>query len=393
MIDFEDFVLAKEYIEKGKENELYDYLFENGFFERAELPKTMEGRKHSPTEVYLSLTSGCNFACTYCYARAGETNEVLSWDKIVQSIDQVYRNARNNQEKEIEVTFHGTGEATVRWETLVDAVKYTLQKLPQGWHVYFSLVTNSALLDDEKVKFLKDNDFDVTVSMDGLEKWQNLQRPYRDGRGTFKDVVSAIRLLVKYDVDFGIRSTITGLNQGEMIEFVRFCAELGCKKIYLVPVSIAGRGESGTLQVDAESFIKDYVYLLDVSEEWGIEVHTPSDDISRSSAGFCDADGSIFAVLPDGSISSCTRVTREEDPLSDMFFIGEVKDEGITLFLKKIEKLRELNVYSFKECEGCFAKFVCSGGCHADRFSQGISEEACMITKFVVWSNLLKALS
>ena len=354
------------------------------------LPKTRIGVKYGPTELYLSLTSGCNLACRYCYARAGESTMRLNWRKIETSINQLFQYVKEEGGNKVEITFHGTGEAMIEWETLVKTVEYALEKLPRSWEVYFSLVTNGVLLCEEKVQFLKQHEFSLTVSMDGLEEVQNLQRPYRNGRGTFHSVVAGIRLLIEHGIEFGVRATITGENQEEMIEFVKYCSDLGCNAVYLVPYSKAGRGEDGIMPVDSKKFIQDYAFLLDKSKEWGIDIHTPSDDISRISAGFCDADGNIFAVMPDGSISSCTRVTRVDDPLAKIFFIGEVTEDTVAIDIKKVSALRQLSTYSFAECENCFARFICAGGCYADRQTEGLLYESCYITREVIWSKLLQ---
>ena len=390
-VDDDGIALVKEYIANPEEgNEFFQYLLENDFLQEAAIPQGRVGEKYGPTELYLSLTSGCNLACRYCYARAGENTRRLSWERIEASIEQLYRYAKEKGEDEIEITFHGTGEATVEWKTLVKTVEYALHTLPEDWKIYFSLVTNGVLLNEERVRFLKQHEFSITVSMDGLERVQNLQRPFRNGNGTFHAVTEGVRLLVKHEVEFGVRTTITGENQGEMVEFVKFCSELGCKAIYLVPYSRAGRGEEGIASVNPELFIQDYTYLLGQSEEWGIKVHTLSDDVGRVSAGFCDADGSIFAVMPDGSVSSCTRVTRADEAIAKMFFIEEVTEEGVYIDPAKVSQLRQLNVYSFAECNNCFARFVCAGGCHADRLTRELSEESCYITREVVWSQILR---
>lgn len=390
-VDVDGISLIKAYIANPKEEDGFcQYLLENEFFQEVALPEGRVGEKYGPTELYISLTSGCNLACRYCYARAGENTRRLSWKRIVVSIEQLYRYAKEKGENKVEITFHGTGEATVEWKTLVKTVEYALQELPKDWKLYFSLVTNGVLLSDEKVRFLQSHEFSITVSMDGLERVQNLQRPYRNGRETFSAVVEGIRLLVKYGVEFGVRTTITGVNQEEMVEFVKFCSGIGCKAVYLVPYSRAGRGEEGIVPVDSEKFVQDYVYLLEKSEEWEIKVHTLSDDLGRISAGFCDADGSIFAVMPDGHVSSCTRVTRADEALAKMFFIGEVTEDGVLMDQEKISQLRQLNVYSFAECDNCFARFVCAGGCHADRLTGELSEESCYVTREVVWSQILR---
>lgn len=168
-VDADGISLVKEYLANPEEgNEFYQYLLENEFFQEVALPQGRIGEKYGPTELYLSLTSGCNLACRYCYARAGENSRRLSWERIEVSINQLYRYAKENEENEVEITFHGAGEATVEWKTLVKTVEYALRELPEYWKLYFSLVTNGVLLNEENVQFLKQHEFSITVSMDGL---------------------------------------------------------------------------------------------------------------------------------------------------------------------------------------------------------------------------------
>ncbi|MEA3357427.1 MAG: SPASM domain-containing protein, partial [Patescibacteria group bacterium] len=122
---------------------------------------------------------------------------------------------------------------------------------------------------------------------------------------------------------------------------------------------------------------------------------TVSDLLDTVSARYCNADGNNFAVMPDG-ISSCTRVTRSSDELSEMFFIGSWDEEGLQIDENKVRELRGLNLYSFSSCDECFARFSCSGGCHHDRFSSSppsMPEGHCEIIRMILWEKLRKMLS
>lgn len=102
-VDADGISLVKEYLANPEEgNEFYQYLLENEFFQEVALPQGRIGEKYGPTELYLSLTSGCNLACRYCYARAGENSRRLSWERIEVSINQLYRYAKENEENEVE---------------------------------------------------------------------------------------------------------------------------------------------------------------------------------------------------------------------------------------------------------------------------------------------------
>ncbi len=87
-VDGDGIALEKEYIANSKEkNEFYQYLLENEFFQEVSLSQGRIGEEYGSRELSLSLTSDCNFACRYCYARAGENTRRISLKMIGVSIN------------------------------------------------------------------------------------------------------------------------------------------------------------------------------------------------------------------------------------------------------------------------------------------------------------------
>lgn len=391
-VNAEGFEIIKDYLKNGlQENHLFHgVLLSNGLLASAELPKKGKEGRFSPREVTLSLSSGCNLRCTYCYAYGGVNPISLSWQAIVSSVNQLFIFAKESEEQEVVLSFHGTGEALTKWNTLIETVEYAQEKLPVGLKLKFALVTNGTLIDDAKAKWLKDYDFAITVSMDGLEETQNKQRPKADGSGSYQDVVNGIKALVRVDANFAVRCTITGYNQSEMVEFLELCASLGCKDVSVVPFSSTGRGEVGIEPINSVKFVQSYIQAQERAKELGVRFSTPSGYLDNISARYCDGDGNIFAVMPCGSISSCTRVTRQEDSLASKFFIGRIDgSKGIEISQEKVEALRDLNLYSFPECQDCYAKFSCCGGCHHTRLiNGGVPRDYCEIIRNVIWYHL-----
>lgn len=379
--------------DKSKTSEFYQYLLSEGFFEEAEIPRVAKEGPFNSREVTLSVTSACNLRCTYCYANAGINFCDLPWTIIEKSIEQLYVYARRRNDTEVELSFHGTGETLVRWQVMVDAVKYALRLLPDDWTINFSLVTNGTLIDEQKAKFLKEHNFSVVLSMDGVEEVQNILRPKANGKGSFNDVLSGMKALVNNDVFFAVRTTVTGLNQDTMLEFLELCAANGCKEISVAPFSATGRGEHGVDNVDPEIFIKNYLLAKEKAQKLGLIFQTPSDCLDNASIRYCNADGETMAVMPEGIISCCTRVTRKSDQLAELFIVGKVTENGVEISQDKVEKLKTLNLYSYSECQDCFVKYTCSGGCHHTRYlNNGLQPSSyCKIIRVVVWDTLKKA--
>ena len=73
----------------------------------------------------------------------------------------------------------------------------------------------------------------------------------------------------------------------------------------------------------------------------------------------CGAGSEYLAVTPTGEIYPCHRFAGEKDYKMGDVFSGEIRKDLKELFIND-------NVYSKSECQNCFAKFYCSGGCHAN---------------------------
>lgn len=384
--------IIRDFIRNNKPDtyDFYQYLDANGFFQEVELPRTASEGPFNSREMTISVTTACNLRCIYCYARGGTLFVNLPWEKIAVSIRQMYQYAIQRGDKGVELSFHGTGESTLKWEVMVRAVEYALELLPNGWSIDFTLVTNGTLITDEKARFLAKHKFSVVLSMDGSEKVQNQLRPKADGSGSFDDALQGARNLVKHEVHFAMRSTITGYNQGGMMEFLELCASIGCKTISVAPFSLTGRGEDGVPDIDPLKFVEHYIQAKVRASELGVDFSMPSDYLDNVSARYCNADGETMAVMPDGNVSCCTRVTNESDSLSWMFFVGKVTETGVHIDQAKVDALKTLNLYNFPECSGCFAKYTCGGGCHHTRIINGFVQPAnyCHMMRGVLWNTL-----
>ena len=73
----------------------------------------------------------------------------------------------------------------------------------------------------------------------------------------------------------------------------------------------------------------------------------------------CGAGSEYMAVAPNGDIYPCHQFVGEKE-----YLIGNVKsgilDEGIR------DRISRSTVFTKKECEDCWAKYLCSGGCNAN---------------------------
>ncbi|MCW8000059.1 thioether cross-link-forming SCIFF peptide maturase, partial [Clostridium sp. cpc1] len=76
----------------------------------------------------------------------------------------------------------------------------------------------------------------------------------------------------------------------------------------------------------------------------------------------CGAGSEYMAVTPEGDLYPCHQFVGNDD-----FKLGDVFNGVINSNI--IKKFKQSNVFSKEECKTCWARFYCSGGCHANAYN------------------------
>jgi len=74
----------------------------------------------------------------------------------------------------------------------------------------------------------------------------------------------------------------------------------------------------------------------------------------------CGAGHEYVAVSPEGDIYPCHQFVGQEK-----YKMGSVNDLNCELKEEIVQSFRQAQVYTKEECRVCWARFSCSGGCHA----------------------------
>ncbi|MDD3474908.1 MAG: radical SAM protein [Candidatus Dojkabacteria bacterium] len=381
--------LIEHFIE-GKENPVVKQLLkEKGINKNYPvIPINLELFK--PISLNLALTSACNLHCVYCYARAGLNPVTMSFELVKSSIDFIVNNALDLRKDEIRISFLAGGETLVVFKLLEKVVEYATSKWDKK--IVFSIVTNGTLITPEIAKFLLKNNFRISVSVDGPEELHNQNRPKNNGEGSFKDCMRGLEYLRNSNCkNLLIRSTITYQNINNLKDLVDIANKFGTR-LKFEPVTPTGRGEDTVEELSAPLFLEKYTEAKEYANKVGVELSSTYDHDFSPRVHFCSGNGRMFCVLPGSEITSCSRITRPDDLLADQYFIGKLNSEGPQLIIDRLQNLRQLNVLSFRQCEECFAKWYCAGGCHATRLSNNMEmpNTHCDIVKQLLWANLVK---
>jgi len=85
--------------------------------------------------------------------------------------------------------------------------------------------TNGTLLDKKKVYFIKKHNIKVIVSIDGRKYAHDMLRVFKDGRGSFDQVINGLERLKEARVDIGLSMVIGKHNIDTLKQEIDFLKE------------------------------------------------------------------------------------------------------------------------------------------------------------------------
>lgn len=383
--------------EEGMEDsDVITQLKEAGFF--SEPSVTGPGEHASCYQTILITTNACNLECIYCFAFDGTGPQYMS-DEVARAAVRYCINMASSRSKEPLISFFG-GEPTLTIQQIEMVIGYarSLSKAAGSPTPSFSISTNG-VMSEHALDVLLDNNFSITLSMDGLPEIQNLQRPMHQGVPTAPRVEATIKELACADADFFVRTTVTGHSVETIPDAVAHLASLGVKRVHFEAINVAGRAMMPTkgevpLKPDAVKFASALIEAIKIGDGLDVGIMNSSYmNMLQPSAHFCDgAGGNRIAVTPNGEVTACLEVQGSCHPSSNTFLIGRYDENKgeLTIDPTKKQSLCSLVIPEInQECASCFAKYICGGGCpirniHASGDPTKPDQFNCTVTKEVL---------
>lgn len=314
----------------------------------------------------LHLAHWCNLGCRYCFAgqgRFGGTGEMMPAAVGRAAIDFLI--ARSGRRQQVEVDFFG-GEPLLNFPVLEEVVEYGRRQGEQaGKKCNFTLTTNALLLTGEMGDYLEQNDISVILSIDGRPAVHNAMRT-----NSYSAVLENIRRFLEFrrGYNYYLRGTFTRYNLDFSADVLHL-ADLGFERLSVEPV-VASEEDDFALQM------KDVPVILGEYEQLTRELlqrarsGRPVDffhfkiDLSGGPClarrlSSCGAGHEYLAVAPDGTLYPCHQFVGRKG-----YKMGNVTGGGFNMEI--MEEFRRAHLYNKEKCPQCWAKFYCSGGCHAN---------------------------
>ncbi|MCG2726360.1 MAG: His-Xaa-Ser system radical SAM maturase HxsB [Elusimicrobia bacterium] len=266
---------SKIYQDLKKEGFLRDYLDFEGL--SRQLNKLMPFRFGGPSLHIIVVTLKCNHTCLYCRAVSRQRdflNTNMSFETVQESINMAFESPNPN----ITLEFQG-GEALMNWAIVKKAVKYAKAKNKKARkNLIISLVTNLSLMDNEKFKFLSDENISICSSLDGTEFIHNKNRVYLGGN-SYNLTVKWLKKFFKKTVSSGAQKdslpsalmTTTRYSLGYPQKIVDEYYNLGFGGIFLRPLSPIGYAKEVWEEIGYSP--KDYIWFYEKALDYILKIN------------------------------------------------------------------------------------------------------------------------
>ena len=339
----------------------------------------------------LHVAHTCNLNCSYCFASQGKYHgerALMSFEVGKRALDFLIENSGTRHN--LEVDFFG-GEPLMNWDVVKELVAYArVQEKIHNKNFRFTLTTNGVLVDDEVIDFCNKEMSNVVLSLDGRQEIHDRLRVDYMGRGSYDLIVPKFQEFVKRrgGKNYYMRGTFTH-NNIDFTNDIFHMADLGFTELSMEPVVCSPDDAAALTESDlpvlfdqyeilAKEMIKRkkegrpftfYHYMLDLT-------HGPC--IYKRISG-CGSGTEYMAVTPTGELYPCHQFVGDTK-----YLLGNIWD-GVTN--EEIQNEFKLcNAYARPECNDCWAKLYCSGGCaansyHASGKITGIYEYGCELFK------------
>jgi len=324
----------------------------------------------------LHVAHDCNLRCRYCFADAGEymgKREIMPPAVAKAAIDFVLTSSHGR--KYIEVDFFG-GEPLLNLGVVKDTVAYARALAgDHGKEFRFTLTTNAVLLTEAVRNYLRENNISVVLSLDGRPEVNDRTRVFPGGQGSYATILPNIRAMIELlnNEGYYVRGTYTRWN-ADFTNDVVHLADLGFKHISVEPV-VADSAAPYALTSDLlPALEREYDRLTDIYLErfaagtpfnfFHFNINTDNGPCLPKRLTGCGAGYEYLAVTPTGDLYPCHQFVGRTEYRMGSVFTGIERPELSRTF-------RQAHIYSKPQCRECWARFFCSGGCHANAVAFG----------------------
>ena len=335
----------------------------------AEIPPVFAA-KPIVKSLCLHIAHDCNLRCGYCFASTGSFGHdrgLMSPEVACRAVDFLLEHGGSR--KHAEIDFFG-GEPLLNMATVRAAVAHIRKREAETGKIFnLTLTTNAVLLSQENLDFLNQENIQLILSIDGRREVHDRMRPFAGGVGSYDKVLANMHKAVdsRQGANYYARGTYTAYNL-DFAADVLALADEGFGRLSVEPV-VAKDAPYGLCEEQLPELFAQYdllaaEYLRRHREGNGFDFFHFNVDLENGPCltkrlSGCGAGHEYYAVTPEGDLYPCHQFVGRDDFKVGTVFAGIDQPD-------LCDEFRQAHVLTKPECRRCWARFYCSGGCHAN---------------------------
>lgn len=346
-------------------------------YEMGKMP--LSWKNDEAKSITFIVTEDCNLICKYCYLTGKNETNKMNFETAKKAVDYILNTDSVSEENDAVVWEFIGGEPFMEIElidNICDYIKQQMFLLNHKWFDFyrFSFSTNGILYDRPEVQnFIAKNYYHLSIgiTIDGTKEKHDLNRIYKDGRGSYDDVVRNVPMWLEQFPGTTTKVTFASSDLPYLKDSIIHLWKMGIKNI---PANVVFEDvwKDGDDLIFENQLLElaDYILENDMWKDYSVRFF--DEDVGHPlveeglSQNFCGS-GRMLAIDPKGNLFPCIRFADYSLSNRKGLQIGDVYT-GINP--DKVRPFLALNLVdqSREECINCKVASNCGWcqGCNYD---------------------------
>lgn len=281
----------------------------------------------------INVTDQCNLRCPYCFTE--HNTRVMDLGTMKSAISFIIRECERFPDFKGNpgIAFFG-GEPMLHYEDLIKPAIEWCEEIGyvDKWGITFSMTTNGTLFTEERLKWLKEKNCNILLSIDGDKETQDDQRPGVNGTSSFDKIEPMIPVILKYFPGVTFRSAIEPRNVDKMAQNYIFARKQGFLHYFVTP-NISANWDLDTIARACQQMaIMADIYYTDIKNQqvplvWDefetmlVDCFTSSEPATIS-YNHCGIGTNSVGIATNGDLNGCQEHNTYKE--HDIFYIGNI---------------------------------------------------------------------
>lgn len=337
--------------------------FDDEYYLKKKYAKFSSAFSSETLSLTIATTTGCNFACPYCFEKGTET--VTMGEEVEEKLLDF---VKASSARYLFVTWYG-GEPLLNFDT-IERLSPAFKALDKFEAIKYSIITNGYHLTEEKTAFL--SDYEVTsiqTTIDGLPDTHNRMRKAKNGKPTFETIVSNIENAARKmpACRFQIRVNVSKQNGEEYASLYALLSERW-KDLKNISIYFSFVEDYGKCDVDCYGSDEKIGFIRELRDRHGIYTQN---FYPRSSLSLCVANSRHgYVVSANGDLYKCWSDLGKADKV-----VGNIVEGKLTNYALLAHYAMDMDKFSDARCRDCFLFPVCAGSCPQHRYTTWRKEQ------------------